>query len=125
MRRPRLTRKINERFSLKSEDPFGRDWKNPSGKLTARSEAWGHANRYNDEPSGSGARLLCSGELLKDVLSKIKMNILILIRLQRYEKGIGTGSSNFFHTIAVIRISENLDFEFYMGSVNKLLENKY
>ncbi len=125
MRRPHFAKNIAKIFSLKSDDSFKRAWKDSTGMQMAYSEAWGYVNRYDDEASVSGVRLLCSGELLRDVLAKQKMNLLILIKLRRYEKGIGGDSSRFSHTIAVIRIKNNLDFEFYKGAVNKLHENKY
>jgi hypothetical protein len=124
MRRPRFAKHILETLSINSDDPFRRAWKDSSGKVMARSEAWSLLNRYNEEPT-QGMRFLCSEELIKRMLDKLKMNLLILVRLQRYEKGYGSSESRFSNTVAVIRINDKLNVEFYKGAANKLHKNKY
>lgn len=124
-RRPRFAENIVKTFSLGTDDPFGRIWKNSSGKSMAHSDAWGYENKYEDEASCSGVRLMCSGEFLKNVLTTQNTNLLVLVKLQRYEKGISSRDSRFSHTVAVIRIKKTLDFEFYKGAVNKIQQTRY
>ena len=68
---------------------------------------------------------MCSGELLRDMLTTRDADLLVLVKLQRYEKGIGSKDSRFSHTVAVVRIKKTLDFEFYKGAVNKLHQTRY
>ena len=72
-----------------------------------------------------GVRLVCSNQFLSDVLAKRNTDLLVLVKLQRYEKGIGSRDSRFSHTIAVVCIKKTLDFEFYKGVVNKLHQTRY
>ena len=108
-----------------TEDPFSRFWKNSSGKPMAHSDAWGYESKYDDEASYSGVRLMCSGELLRDVLTTRGSDLLVLVKLQRYQEGIDSRDSRFSHTVAVVRIKKTLDFEFYKGAVNKLHQTRY
>jgi hypothetical protein len=124
-RRPRFAGNIVKTHSLKTDDPFRRVWKDSSGKPMAHSDAWGCENKYEDEAFRSGVRLMCSGELLRDVLTTRDSDLLVLVKLQRYEKGIGSKDSRFFHTVAVVRIKKNLEFEFYKGAVNKLHQTRF
>jgi hypothetical protein len=123
--RPRFAKDIVTTFSLETDDPFSRIWKNSSGKPMAHSDAWGCENKYEDEQSQLGVRLRCSGELLRDVLTTRNADLLVLVKLQRYEKGFGSRDSKFSHTVAVVRIKRTLDFDFYKGAVNKLHQTKY
>ena len=124
-RRPHFAENIVATYSLKTDDPFKRVWKDSSGKPMAHSDAWGYENKYEDEAFHSGVRLMCSEELLRDVLTTRNSDLLVLVKLQRYEKGIGSKDSRFSHTIAVVCIKKNLEFEFYKGAVNKLHQNRY
>ena len=125
LRRPHFAENIVKTFSLETDDPFRRIWKNSSGKPMAHSDAWGYENKYEDEASYSGTRLMCSGELLRDVLTTRNADLLVLVKLQRYEKGIGNRDSRFSHTVAVVRIKKTLDFKFYRGAVNKIHQTRY
>jgi hypothetical protein len=125
LRRPHFAENIVKNFSLETNDPFRRIWKNSSGKPMAHSNAWGYENKYEDEASYSGVRLVCSGELLRDVLTTRDSDLLVLVKLQRYEKGIGSWDSRFSHTVAVVHIKKTLDFEFYGGAVNKIHQTRY
>lgn len=120
MHRPHFSENITKIFSLESDDPFGRVWRNFSSGPVAFAEAWGCENKFEDETSCSGIRLVCSEELLRTVLATLDKDLLVLVKLQRYEKGMGITDSKFSHTIAVVRIKKDLDFEFYKGAVNKL-----
>ncbi|MBW2663052.1 MAG: hypothetical protein JRD93_13925 [Deltaproteobacteria bacterium] len=123
--RPHFAENIAKTFSLGTDDPFRRIWKNSSGKPIAHSDAWGYENKYEDEASYSGDCLMCSRELLRDVLTTRNSDLLVLVKLQRYEKGIGGRASKFSYTVAVVRIKKTLDFEFYKGAVNKIHQARY
>jgi hypothetical protein len=123
--RPRFAQNIVSDFSLVICDPFDRIWKNSADKPMAHAEVWRQGSKYEDESSSSGVRLMCSRELLRDVLTTRDVDLLVLIKLQRYEKGIGNEESRFSHTIAVVHIEKTLDFTFYKGAVNKLHERRY
>jgi hypothetical protein len=125
MWRPHFAESIVATFSLWTNDAFGRIWKNSVGKSMAYSQAWGYKSKHEDEASSSGIRLVCSDELLKNVLTTRDADLLVLVKLRRYEKGIGYRDSRFSHTISVIRIKRTLDFEYYGGVVNKLHQNRY
>jgi hypothetical protein len=123
-RRPQFSEEIINTFSIKSHDPFKGIWKNSTKEIVATSLAWGGTTRY-EEDLLSGYCLLCSSKLLKEILTGLNANLVILIKLERYDKGYGTSSSSFFHTIAVIRINKNLELRYYRGANNKLHKNIY
>ncbi|MHB1189111.1 ATP-binding protein [Thiobacillus sp.] len=125
MRRPRITQAFAAAFSLRSDDPFHRVWKNRRGRIIAHSAAWSFVNKFDDEHSVSGVRLSCSKELLKDVLTKNGADLLLLINLQRYEKGYGSEQGKYTHTVAVIRITKALDIEYHKGKINHPNEFKF
>ncbi len=125
VRRLYFTKAINEIGALKPLDPFRRTWGDPTGRVAARSEAWGRNSAYDEEESISAKRLVCSSGFLKDVLMKRRAELLVLVRLRRYEKGIGSLGSQYLHTTAVVRIDNSLDFKLYPGAINKLHKMKY
>jgi hypothetical protein len=125
VRRPRVARKYASALSLRTDDPFGRVWKNARGQLLARSEVWGYENKSSDERPGSGVRLLCSSQLLKDILSRHDADLLLLVTLQRYEKGLRFRDSRYTHTVAVVRVKKTLDVEYYKGRINSLHKPRY
>ena len=125
LRRPRFAGKFSSAFSLRTADPFGRVWKNSCGRILARSEAWGYENKYSYESSGSGIRLVCSRTLLQDILIMNDSDLLILIKLQRYEKRSGFRDSRYTHTVAVVRVKKTLDVEYYKGRINYLYKPRY
>ncbi len=123
-RRPRFAKKIMADLSIESSDPFGRIWRKSARKIVAHSDAWSYERNY-DEGVSMGVRLKCSGQFLRDLLTKREADLLVLVRLQRYEKGVGSENSKFFNTVAVVRIKSTLDFEFYKGVINHTEEVKY
>lgn len=125
VRRLYFTKAVNTINSLKAQDPFKSSWADPKGQVLVRSEAWGRNLTHDDEESISGVRLVCSSGFLKDVLLKQDAELLVLIMLRRYEKGFGSQSGQFWHTMAVVRIKQSLDFEYYPGVINKLHISKY
>jgi hypothetical protein len=125
VRRLYFTKAINATNSLKALDPFGRTWADQKGRVAARSEAWGRNQAHDEEESISAERLVCTSEFLKDVVLKRPAELLVLVILCRYEKGYGTRESQYWHTTAVVRIDQSLDFEFYPGAINKPHVMKY
>lgn len=125
VRRLRFAKEICANKSLKAVDPFKRTWVDQKGKVAARSEAWGCNSTHYEEEAISAERLVCSTDFLKDVLVERRAELLVLIILRRYDKGFGGRESQFWHTTAVVRIDQSLDFEFYPGTVNKLFVRKY
>lgn len=115
-----FTKSVNAISSLKALDPFRRTWVDPTGRVAARSEAWGCNRTHDEEESINAVRLVCSSDFLKDVLVKRRAELLVLIILRRYDKGYDSRKSQYWHTTAVVRIDQLLDFEFYPGVVNKL-----
>lgn len=124
-RRPRFAGNIIAEFSLTPTDPFGRIWKNTAGKPMASSDAWGHEIESEDERSNTGVRLVCSSTFLSEVLTKRDADLLVLIKLRRYENRTGQLGGKFSTTIAVIRIKRTLDFEFYKGAVNHIHQSRF
>lgn len=125
VRRLYFTKTVNAISSLKALDPFRRTWVDPTGRVAARSEAWGRNPAYDEQESITAERLVCSSGFLKDVLRKRRAELLVLVILRRYEKGSGIRDSQYWHTTAVVRIKQSLDFEFYPGAINKLHVMKY
>lgn len=121
MRRPRIAQSFASPLGLRPGDPFGRVWMNPRGRILACSQAWGHENKHSEEPTVSGVRLLCSRTLLKSVLTRSNSDLLVMLNLQRYEKGYRPHSDGkYTHTIAVIRVTKSLDVKYYKGRINHL-----
>jgi len=121
VRRPRIAARFASPLGLRTDDPFGRVWLSPRGRVLAQSQAWGRENKHSEEKTVSGVRLLSSRSLLKSVLTRSNLDLLILVDLQRYERDYGPHSDGkFTHTIAVIRVTKSLDIEYYKGRINHL-----
>jgi hypothetical protein len=125
VRRLYFTKSVNAVSSLKALDHFRRTWADSKGRVAARSEAWGHNAAHDEEESISAKRLVCSSEFLKNVLLKRRAELLVLVILRGYKKGFGTEKSQYWHTTAVVRIDQSLDFEFYPGAISKPHAMKY
>ena len=122
-RRPYLVAKIATQFSLKSGDRFLRSWLLPRRKVAAKTEAWGNRIPYEDNES-TGVRLVCKSKFLLQVLEKNKADLLILIKLHRYESGeSGHRSSRFTDTVAVLRVKRDLKIEYFKGAVNRIRQS--
>lgn len=113
-----FSKAINEIGSLKAGDPFKRTWVDPTGRVAARSEAWGRNPTHDEQEAISAERLICSSRFLKDVLVKRRSNLLVLVVLQRYDKGSGGRDSQHWHTMAVVQIDKTLGFKFFPGKIN-------
>jgi hypothetical protein len=80
---------------------------------------------HDEEDPTSGERLVCSADFLKTVLAKHRAELLLLVVLRRYDKGLGSRGSQYWHTTAVIRVKKSLDFEFFPGLINEPHVMKY
>jgi hypothetical protein len=123
--RPIFCEKIVNAMLLQRDDPFGRVWKNSSGKVCAESQAWGVDETNREGASLAGSRLICAKHFLKQLLKENKADLLVLVNLQRYQKGIGHESGKFFNTIGLAHISRTMRLSFHIGAVNKLHENSH
>ncbi|GJL49749.1 MAG: hypothetical protein NPIRA01_09760 [Nitrospirales bacterium] len=125
MERTHFKKEITETFSLKTDDSFKRQWKNDIGNIQAIAEAWGYTGEHDEETSESGLRFKCSKEFLQSVLSPKNMDLLVHIKLERYEQSTGHRDSRYTHTTAVVTITADLNIKFYKGFVNHLYVNKW
>jgi len=124
--RPYFVQVITKSFGLTTKDPYKQTWINSFGQRMAQSEVWGHKLDASNEASYLGSRLLCSQKLLYEVLNTTNTNLLLMIKLQRYEKSSYLRKdSQFSHTIAVLLVKKNLTTKLYMGAVNKVHVDKY
>jgi hypothetical protein len=119
VRRARFSDDIIKACFLQSDDAFKQMWKDSDGKLVGRSDAWGYKDLYSDGPDYSGTRLTCTQDFLKTLLSELDTDLLVLVTLRRYEKGIGHAEGRFSHTVAVLRIKKNMELEYYRGAINQ------
>lgn len=123
--RPYLARKFAAVCSLHQEDPFGRVWKNKNGRSVLSVQAWGRQDKERDEQY-AGTRLFCASTMLKQILSRHDQDLLILINLQRYEKGsYRQEGSTYTHSVAVVRVTPDLRLEYYKGCINHLHRTRY
>jgi hypothetical protein len=123
--RPRLSRDYVHALSLTTDDPFSRMWHDKSKRVALWGQAWGRENKESEGGPASGLRLLCSASLLKTVLGKFDKDLLLLINLERYESKLYQKRSKFIHTIAVVRVTKALNFEYFPGRINHVYEALY
>jgi len=121
-RRPYFVAKIASQFSLSPDDIFNRTWRLPSRKIAAEAAAWGYQMPY-EEGGSTGVRLVCKTDFLQKVLEANKADLILLIRLHRYESEQGSDNSKFTDTVAVLRIKKSLKFEYFEGAVNKVQQS--
>jgi hypothetical protein len=125
IRRLHFAKTVNAVGMLKTTDPFKRKWIDSEGRVAALSQAWGRIRMRDEGDPMSGERLVCSADFLKTVLAKHRAELLLLVVLRRYDKGLGSRGSQYWHTTAVIRVKKSLDFEFFPGLINELHVMKY
>ncbi len=125
VQRGRLSRAANAFGSLFPEDPFGRRWVNPSGVIVVRSEAWCQRGERSDGGRTSGTRMQCRSDFVRDFLAANKAHLLLLVILRRYESGFGSSPSRYWHTTAVVQVTESLDFTLHPGFRNELHVSEY
>ena len=69
--------------------------------------------------------MICKSVFLSEVLDWSDANLLVLIKLRRYEKTSRKYSdSKFFHTVAVLRIEKDLRFEYFPAAVNQVHKSR-
>ena len=117
--RPSPASEILELCSLKASDAFGRVWSDKRGKALLRAQAWGRGGHDGMDSPHSGRRLFCSASVLRKVLRKYDADLLLLIKLERYEEQF-RGPSKWTHTIGVVRIDKALKRQYFKGRVNHL-----
>ena len=123
--RPRLARDFATLCSLSKGDPFGRVWKDKRARMALRVQAWGREDKDREDGPHPGTRLFCSSSVLKKTLAKYDKDLLILINLQRYEKGSYRRDGTWTHTVAVVRITKALGLEYFKGRINYLHKTRY
>lgn len=124
-RRPRFIKRIADQYLLRSGDPFQRSWVTSRKKIVATTDAWGYEIPY-EEGGETGARLVCKTEFLRDVLKSERSDLIVLIKLRRYKKGDTSYTKDrYWHTVAVLRISKNLRFEYLAGPINKVQQLRF
>jgi len=62
----------------------------------------------------------CKSDFIKDYLAANNSHLLVLIILQRYEPGFGGDKAKYWHSTAVVRVTETLDYEYYPGRINEM-----
>lgn len=119
-RRPHFAPKYAKSFSIVSGDSFKRILRMPRRKLAARTQAWGYRMPYEADES-TGVRLIAKTEFLCKLLSAFSMDLLILIKLHRYDsREPGYSDSKFTYTVAVLHVKKDLKFKYFKGAVNQV-----
>jgi len=111
-------------LSISCDEPFGRVWKDTQGNPILYAQAWGREDKDSENGPHSGIRLICSSLALKKILSEYNKELLLLIKLERTEK-VYQGDSKRTHTIAVVRITKTLEYEYFKGRINHLHKSRY
>ena len=119
-KRPRLASKYTTQCKLMCGDPFGREWHNNRGTLCLHAQAWGRDKECRE----GGLRLICRRTVLKKILATHRQHLLVLIKLERYEKQF-QGESRYMHSVGVASISESLEVNYLKGRVNHPYELRY
>ncbi|MCJ8317261.1 hypothetical protein [Idiomarina sp.] len=123
LHKPRIATNIADGLGLRCRDPFGCSWA-AEGGLQAKSEAWAYSKSREGE-SGDGHRLVINKALLKELLARNSSDLLLLIELQKYERGFRNEGGKYWNTVSVIRIKKSLTFEYHKGAINHLWTPRY
>ena len=124
VRRARIVEELASKVKLRTDDAFGRIWTDPGGRIRARAEAWGREDKYARDGERDGERLSCSRTLLRRLLATNNKELLVLVKLERYEKPFDK-KARFVHTIAVVHVKKTLDHEYIKGQVNKVYQSNW
>ncbi|WP_158219724.1 NACHT domain-containing protein [Ideonella sp. A 288] len=124
-RRARLSVDVNASFRLTPRDPFRREWSDPTGQVLVRSEVWATSTDRNSGSRDCGTRLLVHRKTIQGLLEARASDLLLLLILRRYEARSGADDSKYWHTTAVARVTQALEFEFYPGRINALHKSRY
>lgn len=122
--RPRIAHTYASFCKLTSGDPFGRIWNDTGGTVSLRAQAWGRGEGDWEDGPHPGMRLLCSSSILKKILTTYDKDLLVLIKLQRYEKR-HQGESTYTHSIGVARIDKSLNVGYFKGAVNRIHKARF
>ena len=122
---PRLAADYISTLFLSPDDRFGKVWKTKRGAVALRGQAWGREDNHSEDKTCSGVRLSCSSSTLRQLLKKTGDDLLILLVLQKYEKGYSGESGKFSHTVAVVRIADDLKFDYFKGKINHLHVSRF
>jgi len=123
-RRPRVERGCAAALKLAASDRFGREWKGKRGQVLVRAEAWGRDNNDSERGPHSGSRLLCWASALRKTLKERGKHLILVIAIQRYEQSYRR-ESKYTHSVAVVRISDRLDVEYFRGRINDLHKSRF
>lgn len=115
-----LVKEFRDLCGLYKGDVFGQTWKNKRGHVELISEVWGSEDIHSDNGSHQGCRLICKKSVLKKIFSKQEKDLLILINLQRYQKETHDSDSKFSNTVAVVRVTNDMNVEYFAGKINHL-----
>jgi hypothetical protein len=115
-----LSGEIAKQFGLSSHDPFRRNWMDETGKIVVLSEAWRRGTRHDDSGDAGSRRLALSPKLLRDVLAAKNRELVFLIRLRRYTESSRSSGSEYWHTLATVRLDKGMKFHLYPGVINQL-----
>jgi NACHT domain len=121
--RARVSRDYASALSLSTDDSFSRTWQDKRKRIAVRAQAWGRENKDSENGPYPGLRLLVSAPFLREVLKKFGKDLLLLISLERYERKSYQESSKFTHTVAVVRVTDSLNFEYFRGYINHAHES--
>ncbi len=116
--RTRLAKDYLDLCKLKRQDAFGSFWNDHRGTLSLRAQAWGRDETNREYGPHPGLRLICQSSVLKKVLTKYDKELLLLFKLERYEKDTYRGRGQYSHSISVVRIDKALHVEYFKGRVN-------
>jgi hypothetical protein len=111
--RPYICEQIRRLFNLNAADPFNRVWKGIDRDLYCTAEAWGRGPSTDDDHLPCGNRLKCSKKLLREILRIKSDELLITVKLRRYQEGFRATDGKFHHTTAVLRVTKNVIYTYY------------
>ena len=123
--RPRLAHAFATFCSISKDDAFGRVWKDKRGRPVLSAQAWGREDKEREDGSHAGTRLFCASSLLKRILKKYDKDLLVLIKLERYEKASYRSNSRYTHTVGVARITKTCDLDYFKGRINHVHETQW
>lgn len=120
--RPYLTGEISDVHALCREDPFGCVWRDEQGEKALTAEVW---RARCPEGFDGRRRLCCSSSLLRKILTESNRDLLVLIKLERYEKEFSPPRGKFTHTVAVARITKECRLRYFEGEENQVLKTQW
>jgi hypothetical protein len=123
LQKPRIATDIADSLGLRCRDLFGSSW-TAKGGLKASSEGWAYS-KSREGGSGDGHRLVVNKVLLDKLLVKNSSDLLLLVNLQKYENGFRNESGKYWNTVAVIKITDSLNVEYYKGCTNHLWKSRW